>query len=119
MMVAKNIRMQRVADRIRDEVCQILAREIKDPRMGFITITRVDVSRDLRHARVRYSLLGTPEEQKQTKEALKSARSFIKRLVGERLAMRFVPDIEFIFDRSVEHGIKIEQILREIKEEDN
>jgi ribosome-binding factor A len=114
--MARDTRVLRVADRIRDEVSEILAREIKDPRMGFITVTRVELSRDLRHAKVMYSTIGSPEERKKTRAALESAKGYIRRRIGRSIPLRFCPEILFCYDMSIEEGLKIEQILKEIKD---
>lgn len=110
-------RIDRINQAIKEEISNIVQREVKDPRLGFVTITRAEVSRDLQHARVYFSVLGEKEKADAAQEGLDSARGFIRKLVGQRVRMRYTPEIEFIFDRSIEYGIRIEETLAEIKNE--
>jgi len=109
-------RRDRVAGTLKKEVSNIIHTELKDPRLGFITVTRVELTEDLRYARIFFSVLGKEEEHKKTTEALDSALGFIRRLIGQRIKLRFVPEIVFQEDRSSEYSIRIEEILKEIKE---
>ena len=95
------------------EISDILCRRIKDPRIGFCTIMRVDVSKDLRHAKVFVSIMGTEDQQKSTLAGLKSATGFIRREIGQRIALRHTPEIVFKLDKSVDHSIRIAQLLEE------
>jgi len=110
-------RATRVAHHIQEELGRILARGLKDPRVGFVTITGVELSPDLRHGRVYYSVMGTEEEKRKTAEGLKSASGFLKREVAKALQLRYVPELRFIYDDSAERGARIEALLREIREE--
>jgi ribosome-binding factor A len=110
-------RGKRVGDRIREEICDLLLRKVKDPRIGFVTVTGVDLSPNLRFAKVYYSLLGTQEDRQRAEQGLKSASGFIKRELGARLQLKFVPDIVFLFDESLEYGDRMERILRELQGE--
>jgi ribosome-binding factor A len=92
--------------------------EIKDPRIGFLTITRVSMSDDLKLARVYYSVLGTEEEREKSEEGLKSARGFIKKLLGQRTRLKYLPDLVFLFDDSYEKEKHIESILEKLKDEE-
>ncbi len=109
-------RSDRVAEAIRKEVSLIIHDELRDPRLGFVTIVQVKVTDDLREARIFFSVLGNDEERKKTAQALDSAAGFIRKLVGERILLRFVPEISFKEDRSSEYAAKIEEVLNEIKE---
>ena len=108
-------RCERVAEEIRKEASNIIHHELKDPRLGFITITQVELTRDLRYAKIFFSVLGKEEERKKSREALESALGFIRRLVAERINLRFAPEIIFREDRSSEYRVRIEEILQEIK----
>ena len=111
-------RQERVAQAIKEEVSNIVHDELKDPRIGFVTITRVELAPDLRYAKIFFSVLGKGEEYKKTKEALDSAVGFIRRLVAQRLKLRFATEIAFCEDRSCEYSIRIQKILQDIKEPD-
>lgn len=108
-------RQDKVAEAIRKEISSIIHDELKDPRLGFITITRVELTQDLRYAKIFFSVLGKEEEYKKNKEALDSASGFIRRLVAQRIRLRFAPEISFYEDRSAEYSIRIQEVLEEIK----
>ncbi len=112
------LRQNRVRQAIKKEVSNILLNEINDPRMGFITITDVEISPDLKYAKVFFSVLGKPEDYNKTKDALKSANGFIRKLVAERVQLRFAPEIVFREDHSAEYSNKIEEVLESIKEKE-
>jgi ribosome-binding factor A len=112
-----NSRPERVADQIRAEVAQLIAREVHDPGVGFVTITRVRVTPDLQLARVYYTSLGDEKARRETARALGRAAPFLRRQVGQRLRLRRVPELEFFYDESVAHQDRIEQILQELKSE--
>lgn len=97
-------RSHRVAEELKNEISAIIARELRDPRVGFATITEVKLSPDLRHARVFVSVFGSPQEKQETLLALNNAASFVRRLIGGRIKLRHTPDISFVYDESVEHG---------------
>jgi ribosome-binding factor A len=112
-------RPHRVGDQIRQELSEMLTRgDVHDPGIGFITLTRVSVSPDLSLARVFYTSMGDPKARRETAEALDRATPFLRRQIGGRLRLRRVPELEFRFDESVEHQDRIEQILRDLHEED-
>src|SRR5690242_6672924 len=96
----------------------MLQRELKDPRIGFTTVTSVDMSSDLKYARIYVSVMGTPEEQKATMQALTSGRGFIRRELASRLDLRFAPEIRFKLDTTAEYSDRISRLLNEIKEEE-
>ncbi len=111
-------RYDRVAQALKKELSIIIHDELKDPRLGFVTITAVQLSPDLRFAKVFFSVLGKDEDYKKTKQALDSSLGFIRRLIAERIQLRFTPELLFKEDRSSEYSMKIEKILNEIKEQD-
>jgi ribosome-binding factor A len=110
-------RPDRVGEAIRDELSQLIAREVHDPGVGFITLTRVKVSPDLQVARVYYTTMGDEKAQRETAKALKRATPFLRRQLGQRIRLRRVPEVEFFYDESIAQGDRIEQILQELKAE--
>ncbi|MCK4648297.1 30S ribosome-binding factor RbfA [bacterium] len=106
-------RAQRAGRLIQEEISKIIQRKLKDHRIGFVTITGVDVTDDLRHAKVFITVL-KEEEKAPTLEGLEHAKGFIRREIGQRIKMRFTPEIEFGFDEAVEKGARIEEVLRKI-----
>ena len=118
--MAQGYRPDRVGDQIREELSDILSRgEVHDPGIGFITLTRVQVTGDLQLARVFYTSMGDPKARKETARALERATGFFRRQVGARLPhLRRVPELEFRFDESIANQDRIEQILRDIHEEE-
>lgn len=111
------VRQDKLQEAIKREISLIIHDELKDPRLGFITIIKVELTADYRLAKVYYSVLGADAEYKKCEEALNSALGFIRRLVGQRIRMRFTPEIIFKEDRSAEYSVKIQKILDEIKDE--
>ena len=107
-------RRRQVGDLLRDEISFLIQRGLKDPRIGFTSITRVDVSPDIRYATVFVSVLGTEEEQSETLVALNSASGFIRHELGPKLTMRNIPIVSFRLDRSMEHAENVARLLREI-----
>jgi ribosome-binding factor A len=116
-VVVSSSRPDRVGEAIRDELSQLLAREVQDPGVGFITLTRVKVSPDLQVARVYYTTMGDEKAQRETAKALKRATPFLRRQLGQRIRLRRVPEISFFYDESIAQGDRIEQILQELKAE--
>jgi ribosome-binding factor A len=110
-------RSTRVGDQIRVEIADLLAREVHDPGIGFLTITRVHVTPDLQQARVYYTTLGDAQARRESRRALERAASFLRRQLGGRLRLRRVPELQFFFDDSVERHDRIERILQEIHAE--
>ncbi len=110
-------RPDRVGDAIRDELSQLIAREVHDPGIGFITLTRVSVTPDLQQARVYYTSMGDETAQRETARALKRAAPFLRRQLASRIRLRRVPEIAFFFDASIAHTDRIEQILQDLKTE--
>lgn len=108
-------RSQRVGDLLREEIADIIIYRLKDPRIGFITVTGVDVTDDIKIARVYVSVFHD-EERKTTLEILNDAKSFIRSELSKRLRMKFIPSIEFKLDTSIEYGNRIEKLLKESQE---
>ncbi len=108
----------RLGEQIREEVSDILGREVRDPGIGFLTLTRVRVTDDLSQARIYYTMLGEPADRKKTARALERALPFIRRALAERLHVRRMPELAFQFDESVAHQARVEELLEEIKRED-
>lgn len=112
-------RPERVGQEIQAAVGELLARGmLRDPRIGFITVTGVKVSPDLRVARVFYSMLGEEKERKETQAGLDAAKPFVRREVTSRVHLRVSPEIFFVFDPSVGEGDRIERLLREVKDKE-
>jgi ribosome-binding factor A len=114
--MAQGHRPDRVGDQIRKQVTVLLQRAVHDPGIGFVTVTRVEVTPDLQLARVFYTTLGTDAQRRETARALNRALPFIRRQVGESLRLRRVPVLQFVFDKSIAHQERVEQLLQEIHE---
>ena len=110
-------RSEKVADLIQKEISQMLVKSVKDPRIGFITITRVMVSEDCRFARVYYSVTGTQAQRESCMRGLESAKGYVRKELGRRLRLRYTPEIVFQFDPSIEYAIHMEEIIRDIHRE--
>ncbi len=111
-------RTKQVGELLREELTDIIRKEAKDPRIGFMSITRVEVPPDLRSARVFVSVLGTDEEREKTLAALRSGAGFIRFHLKPRLRMRQIPELDFRDDRSMEYAQQISETLREVRERD-
>ncbi|MBI3636545.1 MAG: 30S ribosome-binding factor RbfA [Candidatus Rokubacteria bacterium] len=107
-------RLERVNQLIREEVSLLLQRELKDPRLGFVTVTEVETSPDLRMAKVFVSVLGNEEQWAASLAALGSARGFIRNWLRQNLDLRVTPVLEFRADRSMEHAARIQELLKQI-----
>ena len=112
-----NRRLDQIGDLLRAELSELLQRELRDPRVGFVTITGVDVSADLRSARVRVSCLGTPQEQHESLRALKHAAGFLRTEVSKRVRLRTIPAFHFILDHSMEEAEQVQRTLRALQPE--
>jgi ribosome-binding factor A len=109
-------RSEKVADLIRKEISEMLIRNLKDPRIGFITVTRVNVSDDCRSAKIYFSVLGSTEERERSTEGLNSAKGYVRRELGRRIQLRYTPDIVFQFDPSIEYAIHMEEVFHDLQE---
>jgi ribosome-binding factor A len=112
-----NTRPEKVGEQIRIELTQLLSRDVHDPGIGFITLTKVSVTPDLQLARVYYTTLGDDKAQKETGKALERASPFLRRQIAQRIRLRRVPELEFFYDKSVAQHDRIEQILQALKTE--
>ena len=99
-------------DFLREEISTIIQQEIKDPGLGFITIIDVKMTEDLKYAKVYYSVFGTDEEKERTAQALKRATSYVKHLLGDRVRLKYMPEITFVFDTEQERTARIDEILK-------
>ena len=107
----------RVQEALRQEISKIVQGEMKDPRIGFIPITKVDLTKDLRYARIYFSILGEDKEKKLALRGLNNAKGYIKGLLADRIKLRYMPEIAFAIDESLEHTKHIYDILDQIKKE--
>jgi ribosome-binding factor A len=112
------MRLQRVNQLIREEISHLVQRELKDPRLGFVTVTEVDVAKDLRSAKVYVSVLGSDAQWQASLEALESARGFIRNWLLPRLRLRSVPHLTFHPDRSMAHAAHIQTVLEGLRTEE-
>ncbi|MBC8459182.1 MAG: 30S ribosome-binding factor RbfA [Deltaproteobacteria bacterium] len=113
-MLAGN-RSHRVGDQILREISNLLLRKVKDPRLRGVTLTDVRMTKDLKRAFVYYSLFGRDEQKEQAQAGFESAKGFIRKEIGERLHLRYVPDIQFRYDISLECGQKMERLLEKLE----
>ncbi|MEI6667128.1 MAG: 30S ribosome-binding factor RbfA [Acidobacteriota bacterium] len=116
--MAQGFRADRLADHIREELSDIIAREVHDPGVGLITITRVQVTADLQIARVYYTTMAVEAARKATAKALARATPFLRHQLAGRLTLRRMPEVEFRFDQSVEQHDRIEKLIHQIHEEE-
>jgi len=108
-------RADKVGEQVREEIMSIIRRDLKDPRIGFVSITAVRMSSDLRQARVRVSVLGNPDEQKVSIKGLVSAKGLIRHELGRRLQnLKFSPELRFELDPSIEYSVHISELLKEV-----
>ena len=111
-------RTEKLRQLLKEEVSDILRREIKDPRLGFFTIIDAEITSDLQHAKIFVSILGTEEERKQSMDVLKHAQHFVRQEFGKRVRMKTLPDIQFKLDETVDKGVRILELLEEIKRDE-
>jgi ribosome-binding factor A len=109
-------RLDRVNQLLKEEISTLLQRELKDPRLGFVSVTEVETSKDLRTAKVFVSVLGGDEQWKASMAALVSARGFVRNWLKHHLDLRVIPDIQFRPDRSMEHAARIQALLKDLHE---
>ncbi len=110
-------RSDQVAEELRKIISMILIEDIHDPRMGFVTITSIELTEDLRFARVFYSVLGDDAVKAGTREALNENRGFIKKLAIERINMKYAMEIKFESDKSIENSLRVDELLKKIKKD--
>ncbi|MGE5557974.1 MAG: 30S ribosome-binding factor RbfA [Bacillota bacterium] len=117
--MTNKIRQERLREVIKADIAETLQRELKDPRIKFLTITDVTVSSDLRHVKIYFSVLGGEDKFEEAIAGLESAKGFIRSDLAGKLALRFVPEISFLPDHSLEHAARIMSLLSQLKEEKN
>ncbi len=111
-------RQEKMQELLREEISDILLREFKDPRLGFITITGTEITSDMRHAKVYVSIMGTDEQRAENMAILKRAQHFTRQAFGRRVKMKVLPDIEFKLDTSVDKGIRMLELFEQIKHDE-
>jgi ribosome-binding factor A len=113
--VGQGSRPDRVADQIRSELATLLSREVHDPGLGFVTLTRVHISPDLQQARIMFTALGDEKSRASSARALERAAPFLRRQIGSRLRLKRAPELKFVYDESIAGQDRIEQILNELQ----
>lgn len=111
-------RSEKVSEAIHEMVSALLVKGLKDPRIGFVTITGVKVTDDLHLATIYFTVVGTDEEKKATEQGLNSAKGYMRKEMGKNLRMRYVPDLIFKYDSSLEYGNRIDSLLRQLHTDD-
>jgi len=109
-------RLDRLSHELQHQVSSIIHDELEDPRIGFVTITKAEISADLQHAKIHFSVLGDKAAKEKAQKGLKSAAGFIRRLIGERMKMRYNPELHFFIDESAEFLQHMDDVLREDKD---
>ncbi len=110
-----NRRTERLNETIRTEISEILKKDVKDPRLAkFVSITEVECAKDLRHARVYVSIMGSEEDKAEVLQGLKSASGFLRKELGERIKIRYIPELSFQIDTSIEHGSHLLDLMRQL-----
>ena len=110
-------RMDRVNQMIKREVCNIIQRELEDPRLHLVSISRIEVSKDLRHAKVYFTVLGEEERAEKAQSAFQSARSLIRKRVAQRVRLKLIPEFDFYHDKSLEFNIDLEDKIERLNDE--
>jgi ribosome-binding factor A len=111
-------RPEQIAETVRQVVAEVLSRDVRDPRVGFVTVTAVEVSADLSHAKVLVSVMGEEADKVRALEGLESAAGFLRTRVTKALSTRTVPELHFALDRGLEHAARINALLADMKHED-
>jgi ribosome-binding factor A len=114
-----SLRSNRVGEQMKKELGEIISRKIKDPRIGFVTVTDVQVTGDLQQATVYISVLGDQEQRENTLKGLAKAKGFIRSEIGHRIRLRKTPEISFEFDESIDYGNRIDTLLNQISKEND
>jgi ribosome-binding factor A len=114
----KSYRKERLNETIRELLSELLLEQIKDPRIGLITITSVEVATDLMTAKVYFSVMGEAADREETRKGLESARSFLRKTIGRELKLRHVPEFRFIYDDTLDRSAKIDETITKIREAD-
>jgi ribosome-binding factor A len=116
--VSTHNRPERVGHMVQQLLAELFARGMRDPRLGLVTITGVKMSPDLREARVYWTVHGDAEQRKHTAKGLANARGYLRRACANELKLRLAPDLHFTYDEAIDRGERIEQLIREVHEED-
>lgn len=112
-----NQRAARVGDQMREELARLIRDEMKDPRIGFVSIVKVEVAGDLRHAKIFISVLGDDQKKKDSLKGLNSASGFLRSELSKLMQLRFTPELHFVLDESIEHGARIAKLLVQVQQE--
>ena len=112
------LRLERVQELMKQELSKIILQDLKDPRIGFVTVTAVDVSSDLRNAKVYVSLMGSEQQIADSWRGLQSSRGFLRREIGHRVRLRYTPELTLELDKSVDYGVHIQELLQQIKKDE-
>lgn len=112
------LRVEKVQELMKQEISSIILRELKDPRIGFVTVTSVECTGDLREAKVYVSLMGNEQQVKDCWQGLKSSLGFVRREIGKRIRLRFTPEISFVVDKSLDYSDHIQKLLLKIQAEE-
>ncbi|MCX5681239.1 MAG: 30S ribosome-binding factor RbfA [Candidatus Omnitrophica bacterium] len=110
-------RIERVNETVRREICVIVQQELGDPRLEFASITRVEVSRDLRHAKIYFSVLGDQNCIEQAENGFEAAKGLVRKLLSQRIRMKFMPELNFIYDKALEYTIHLDEEIERLKNE--
>ena len=113
--MAKQLRIEKLQELIKQEMSKMLLTDLKDPRIGFVTVTDVEMTGDLREAKIYVSVMGGAEQVKSSLEGLNSALGFIRREIGQRVRLRFTPEISFALDTSLDYGDHIQKLLLQVE----
>ena len=111
-------RQEKLGEQIAADISDLIRTRVKDPRIGFVSVTRVEVSGDLRHAKVFVSVMGSPEERKETMQGLNKATGFLRHELASRLTLRYMPEIAFKLDNSIEEGSRVLELIKQVSQED-
>ena len=113
--MAKQLRIEKLQELIKQEMSKMLLTDLKDPRIGFVTVTDVEMTGDLREAKIYVSIMGGSEQVKSSLEGLNSALGFVRREIGQRVRLRFTPEISFALDTSLDYGDHIQKLLLQVE----
>lgn len=119
MVLMAGMRQSRLGDQMRKVIAEIIARKLRDPQLGMVTITDVELTKDLSQAKVFYSVLGDADVQQRSAKSLRKAVGFVQSELGRAIRIRKVPMLEFVVDHSVERGLRIQELLNQIEREDD
>ena len=111
-------RQEKLGEQIAADISDLIRTRVKDPRIGFVSVTRVEVSGDLRHAKVFVSVMGSPEERKETMRGLNKATGYLRHELATRLTLRYMPEIAFKLDNSIEEGSRVLDLIKQVSQED-